>query len=161
MASGNPLMKYTELLGTCWGNFNSLELMIRVFLLKQSGASESGLDLNVGDTCPETPMTDYRQFRELAADFSAKITRDPRLQNIDQIAMFRDAMAHGRVLAKGNVESELVVYKFSRPDKKAKTVSLEVKQNLSFEFLREVNDCLLTNMFAVNDHIRGLEKPKA
>jgi hypothetical protein len=153
---GQKLLKYTELLGMCWGNFNSLELMLRVFLTKKAGATETGFGISEGDECAISPMTDFRSFRELVKDYNAQVAQGESLLDAERIARFRDAMAHGRVLSRSQSFDQLIVYKFSKPDKNRAVVRLEIKESLTVQYLKEMMDLMRTNLTNVGAQIERL-----
>jgi len=90
-------MNYPEFLGQCFSNFNSLELLIRVYLVKQNKEIEVGLEVDEGNWVPVTFMTNYMQYRILINEYR-KISNDKIPQKyVDEIDRLRDLIAHGRM----------------------------------------------------------------
>ena len=48
------LDEYSALLGKCWAKYNSLETIIRVYLMKYHKQSENGINEIEGESCQET-----------------------------------------------------------------------------------------------------------
>jgi hypothetical protein len=131
--------KHTELLGLCWAKFNTLETVLRIYLLRYNKQSESGFELQEGDTCPETYLTNYMTFKELLSKYNKAVDNNLKILHGDKIVRFRDAMAHGRTVTQ-TVQQPLTVYKFSKP--KNKSVKLEIKQVLSESYLKDISAIL-------------------
>jgi len=130
-------MNYPEFLGQCFSNFNSLELLIRVYLVKQNKEIEVGLEVDEGNWVPVTFMTNYMQFRILINEYN-KISNEKIPQKyVDDIVRFRDLIAHGRMSSLSE-SFPLTAVKYS--DEKNGMVKVVVKQCLSVEYLNDIKD---------------------
>ena len=126
------LEEYTTKLGKFWVNFNSLELLLRLYLLKRNSEPEIGLELNMGDPCPLTHLTNYDSFQELARKYNDTVQPEDRI-SVGDVARLRDALAHGRVTTTTTVP--MTVVKFARPDRASGATKVVFKQVLSADYL--------------------------
>ncbi len=137
------LNQYAADLGRFWLNFNSLEFILRLFLARKAGMGTTEFvqirGKEVGQSAVENPITDWRTFGTLCADYNKGMPIPERL-DFSRIVAIRDALAHGRVL--GDESGNLVVVKYSRP--KARTVTVEFKQVLSPAYLQVLSDEMTT-----------------
>jgi hypothetical protein len=129
---------YSALLGKCWAKYNSLETIIRVYLMKYYNQPENGIDEVEGETCQETYLTNYMTFGQLLVEYNKVAPKGFEMDYGDSILRFRDSMAHGRVVTLNVVP--ITVHKYSRPN--AGNVVLEIKQVLSEEYLTEMGQKL-------------------
>jgi len=127
------LDEYALMLGKFWGNFNSLELTLRIYLSEKYGEKVTGLDLHVGDKTPATHVTNYDQFGTLVRKYNAAVGDANRI-DARELVTLRDAMAHGRVTTK-RLDLPLTVIKFGLPDRKTKTVKVEFRQDLTHDYM--------------------------
>ncbi len=128
------LEEYQNLLGMCWLNYNTLETIIRFYLMNHEKQSHNGLEINEGETCQEDYLTNYMTFRQLFDKYNGVVKSEFKIQNGDSIIRFRDSMSHGRTVTKGTLP--YTVYKFSKPTNNI--VKLEIKQILTKEYLENV-----------------------
>ena len=122
---------YATLIGRCWMNFNSLELIMRTYLATQG--QPMGLSGKVGESFPINTFTNYDTFREIARKVNAKSGEQ---YDFSRIIAYRDAMAHGRVFSADD-NFPLTVVKFSKPIGGA--VKVEYSQLLSETFLLDMS----------------------
>lgn len=148
----NNLDDYAMKLGKFWINFNSLELLLRLYLTKKNSESEIGLELNIGDVCGLSHLTNYDSFKELAAKYNASVSNQYKI-DISEINRLRDAIAHGRVVSKTDLPMlPMTVVKFSKPSKDTKMVTVEIKETLTAAYL----DKCIKDMYNISLLISGL-----
>ena len=110
-------------LGKLFGNLQSLEALLRFYLLKigararvDARASQPYWSLSAGDEVPEDEFTNYDTLGTLIAKFNADIaTRDGSLAVDTGVVSLRDLLAHGRVSADAEDEARLAILKFDKP----------------------------------------------
>jgi hypothetical protein len=126
----NFLKHYAFQIGSLVSNFQSLELLIRIFLQAQPDAEPIGIphgqdvySVPVGSVVPACPLTNYdslgtliKKYNEIA-DPRGKPGIDPTLVEI------RDALAHGRISARIE-EQPMRLIKYSHPLKPQRTTVL-------------------------------------
>ena len=130
------LEDYARRVGLFWVQFNSLELLLRLYLSKAAGDPEGGLGYAEGDSCAVTHLTNYDGFPKLAAKFNAHVGKTDAL-GFARIERVRDALAHGRAVGAAP-RLPLTMTKFSKPFGSPPRVRVEFKQELSVEFLDEI-----------------------
>lgn len=128
------LDEHVLMLGKFWGNFNSLELVLRLYLAKKYGEKESGLELNVGDKVPASHLTNYDSFAVIVGKYNAAVEPKNRI-DANAIVGLRDALAHGRVTTKDDVP--MTVVKFGRVDPATGDVAVEFRQELTAAYMQE------------------------
>lgn len=79
------LDEYATKIGKFWINFNSIELLLRVYLTKKNKESEVGLELDVGSSCPLSHLTNYDTFETLAAKYNDAVSDKHRI-NVSNVA---------------------------------------------------------------------------
>jgi hypothetical protein len=135
------LEQYGKDLSAFWNNFNNLELMLRIFLSRQSGLGTEEilkcLNATVGESLEENALTDWRTFGALCAAYNEHVGQKEAL-DFREILTLRDALAHGRVA--GDDEGRLAVTKFSRPVNGK--VRVEVRQLLNQAYLQRISEML-------------------
>ena len=136
----NTLEEYALKIGKFWVNFNTLELLLRVYLTKHYNESEVGLELEVSETCEVTHLTNYDTFEVLARKYNSLVDSEQRLE-VTSVARLRDALAHGRVTTKTQVP--MTVIKYSKPQKNSGKVLVEFKETLSAEYFDQAKDDLI------------------
>jgi len=112
-------------LGQIWGNFHSLEMVLRSYLafhdprkaLKEGQSFET---LAVGDVVGENPTTDFSSLGQLIEQFNKAVSKNRRID--PTLVDLRDALAHGRVWSLDET-FPLRLLKFSRPDNGRVTVT--------------------------------------
>jgi hypothetical protein len=142
---------YALKLGSFWINFNSLELMLRLYLTKKNSEPEIGLELEAGDSCPATHLTNYDTFEVLARKYNAIVDANHRL-DVSTIVKLRDAIAHGRVTTK--TEVPMTVVKYSKPNKTTGAVTVEFKEILSAELLDQCKSDMFQMVHLVADLVK-------
>jgi len=137
--------EYASKLGKFWINFNSLELLLRMYLTKHNRETEVGLEIDIGGSCPLSHLTNYDTFETLAEKYNATLALADRI-DVSDIVRLRDAIAHGRVLTKAHLpDFPLTVVKFSKPDRGRGTVNVTFKEVLTASFLdRCINNAYST-----------------
>jgi hypothetical protein len=114
----NKLDKYATSLGKVVINLQSLEFLLRVFLLEAEG-THSEVDyqeLRVGDRVPENAFTNWDSLKDLIEKYNRRIEEDdPSLRVSDCVVEIRDALAHGRVSA-FSPSGPRHVLKFGKPE---------------------------------------------
>ncbi len=90
--------------------------------MKKHGQNEVGLELNAGDRCEITFLTNYDTFGTLARKYNQLVPADARIDE-KPIEHFRDALAHGRSVTR-DPGSPMKIVKFSRPDPVSNTVTV-------------------------------------
>lgn len=147
--------EYATNLGKFWINFNSLELLLRLYLTKRNKESEVGLELDVGSSCPLSHLTNYDSFQVLVAKYNDIASEGDRI-NMSDVVRLRDAIAHGRATTKEDVPVTLV--KFSRP-RSDNTVEVTFKEVLTIDFLdrcrKEMRATILSLAKRVEDEFPG------
>ena len=94
-------------LGKLFGNLQSLEALLRVYVLaiarKQKppvSVGPSYWNLSVGDIIGEDAFTNYDSLGALVGKFNADVQpRDAALRVDSTVASLRDLLAHGRIAA--------------------------------------------------------------
>jgi len=118
----NEADKYALNLGKLVGNIQSLEFVLRAFLINDeiaSGAlfaqSANLQDMNVGDIVPENAFTNYDTLGQLIRKYNSHPRIISASLDIDETLVdIRDAIAHGRVSAT-TPSSSLRLLKFDKP----------------------------------------------
>ena len=131
----DTIEEYALKLGKFWVNFNTLELLLRIYLAKSRGDSESGLELQVGDSCSTTYLTNYDTFGILANRYNSTVPSSDQIDQVE-IVRLRDAIAHGRSITKDEIHMTLL--KFSKPDRKSGMVKVVFREVLTGEYLDRV-----------------------
>ena len=105
-------------LGKLLGNLQSLECMLRFYLLKRDkGAlSLSYWALQVGDEIPSDAFSNYDSLGKMLDKFNVDVaSRDAKLKLDPSVVAIRDLLAHGRVAADKEDTSRLRIVKFGLP----------------------------------------------
>jgi len=110
-------------LGKLIGNLQSLEALLRVYLLKiaqrqtpPASAGPSYWSLSVGDVVAEDAFTNYDSLGALIGKFNADVqSRDATLRVDTAVVPVRDLLAHGRMAADSPDPSRLKIVKFDKP----------------------------------------------
>lgn len=110
-------------LGTLVSNFQSLELIIRVYLYTIDNSSMNTqqnkdlMDLVEGDEIEDNALTNYDSLNNLIDRFN----HDMKIRNSMEYALnkklvrLRDLIAHGRVLGKVPDMNRMKLFKFEKP----------------------------------------------
>ena len=117
MSNSDP-EKHPESLGRLWSNLLSLELVMRLCILRKRGqeASMPKLDnLREGDIVKESALTGYDSLGKVIDKFNAEFKKESWIKEKDKIVRLRDALAHGRFLSP--MPSPMKFYKFGKPEK--------------------------------------------
>jgi hypothetical protein len=128
---------YATQLGIFWSSFNGLEMMLRIYLARKSGVGTKALityiNSNAGDVLPECPITDWKTFKMLCAEYNKdKVSADKI--DFSEVNFLRDAMAHGRVT--GDSAGNMIVVKYTKPV--GTKVTVEFKRILTESYLNEM-----------------------
>jgi len=157
------LKQHKLYLGALVANLQSLEFVLRAFLLKdefRSGYSPSqsvDLDaLNKGDTVPLNALTNYDTLSELVRKYnshpkipSANLTIDETLVDI------RDAIAHGRV-SSPIPSCPFTLLKFGKP-KLNGTVEVEFSATMTERWFKEQINRVKDAFLSVKEAKKRLE----
>ena len=126
-------------LGGLLGNFQSLEILIRIYLFKLPGARPSGVahgvdlfEFQVGTMVDESDVTSYYSLGQLMDKFNARAVASGSPQIDRELVKIRDALAHGRVSAVAPSET-LRLVKFGPP--RQGKVRIEFNETLSVDWL--------------------------
>jgi len=111
-------------LGKLVGNLQSLEALLRVYLLaiaqKQWPPASTGpsyWNLSVGDVVGEDAFTNYDSLGALISKFNADVQpRDATLRVDAAMVSVRDLLVHGRVAADDPDPGRLKIVKFDKPN---------------------------------------------
>lgn len=128
------LDRYELYIGKFWVNFNSLELLLRIYLCRSNSESEIGLEAVVGEDCPVSHLTNYDSFIVLVKKFNEKVDDVEKIE-FQELNRFRDLMAHGRVVTKDRLP--VTVIKYDRPQNGSKTVKVSDRQVFTFDYLEQ------------------------
>jgi hypothetical protein len=107
-------------LGKLLGNLQSLETLLRVYLLKV-GSGDSVVkkpywDLVVGDIVDDDEFSNYDTLGKLVEKYNLDIAKRESSLCIDhQLIAVRDLLAHGRIAAAAADTASLKVVKFDKP----------------------------------------------
>jgi len=108
-------------LGKLLVNFQSLEFILRAYLQNQPGARPFGLPHGtdiylcpVGTELPENEFTSYDTLGQLINKYNDKMRAKGGAPIDETLVELRDALAHGRVAAKGDLDNNHLL-KFSKP----------------------------------------------
>jgi hypothetical protein len=134
-AHRHPLEDWASALGKLVSAFQSLELVLRVFLFEHGAKPDQRPSIDedfyaqpVGTSVLLNPFTDYRTLAELIRAYNAVLPAGASSWTVDEaIAATRDAVAHGRVSASAP-DNELRLLKYSKPSH-AKATHVEVTFN--------------------------------
>jgi hypothetical protein len=129
------LEEHAFYLGCLVGNFQSLEILLRMFLTSLPDARPHGLPHGedmflypVGTSLPLNDITSYDALDKLIRKFNVVAARQG-LPEIDiSLVEVRDALAHGRVSATAQGET-LRLVKFTRPISGQVTVAFNVEMS--------------------------------
>ena len=128
------LDKYELYIGKFWVNFNSLELLLRIYLCRSNNEDEVGLEAVAGEECPVSHLTNYDSFVSLAKKYNEKVEDTEKIE-IQELNRFRDLIAHGRVVTKDQLP--VTVIKYERPKQGSKNVKVSDHQVLTFDYLKQ------------------------
>lgn len=113
--------KHAFYLGKLLVNFQSLEFTLRTYLQNQPDARPFGLPHGtdiylcpVGTELPENEFTSYDALGLLIKKYNDKMRAKGSALIDDTLVELRDALAHGRVAAKGDLDNNHLL-KFSKP----------------------------------------------
>jgi len=104
--------------------------------MKYNNQSDKGLNVEEGEICEETYLTNYMTFGQLLKKFNEAVPEDFKINDGGTILRFRDSMAHGRMITFNG--TPVTVYKYSQPKPKSSVVKLEIKQQLSEDYLKQI-----------------------
>jgi hypothetical protein len=121
-------------LGKLIGNLQSLEVLLRVYLLKVGAAATAGRttkkpnwDLVVGETVDDDEFSNYDTLGQLVAKYNQDIAmREPALSVDTSVIAVRDLLAHGRVAGTAEDTTTLKAIKFHKPQGGKAVVSMSV-----------------------------------
>jgi hypothetical protein len=110
-------------LGKLLGNLQSLEALLRLYLLKiGTGATPGGAtrkpywDLVVGETVDDDEFSNYDTLGQLVAKYNRDIAiREPTLSVDTRVIAVRDLLAHGRIAGTAQDTTTLKAIKFHKP----------------------------------------------
>jgi hypothetical protein len=110
-------------LGKLLGNLQSLEVVLRVYLLKaasrppSSGAPKKPYwDLAVGDVVDDDEFTNFDTLGKLVAKYNADIQHKDQTLVVDLgVVEVRDLLVHGRVAGSAEDTTTLKILKFHKP----------------------------------------------
>ncbi|MCK9418707.1 MAG: hypothetical protein M0R70_04925 [Nitrospirae bacterium] len=115
--------EHIKSLGTLVSYFHTLEFALRAVLRNHEKEKSEEIDyatLNVGDTVPEEPMTNYDSLETLIDKYNKLAEKELRIDK--KLVAIRDAIAHGRVFSDSrNLPMKLL--KFDKPRQGAVTVT--------------------------------------
>lgn len=123
--------EHAELLGGLVGNFQSLEIAIRLAMAQRHDSvarNTYGDDFRnapVGTVIALSDLTDFASLRDLINGFNSAFSPEKPLDL--SLVTLRDALAHGRVFA-GPSEEEFRIVKFTKPAKGATNVAVEYSE---------------------------------
>src|SRR5882762_4134372 len=122
------LDQHAHKLGKLLSNFQSLELLLRVFL---QGDKPLGLPpmsnlfvSPVGTVVPISDITNYDSLGRLIERYNVQMETLKKPTLDVTLVEVRDALAHGRVSSEATGEEQLRLLKFSKPSKDATTVTV-------------------------------------
>lgn len=121
-------------LGKLLGNLQSLETLLRIYLLKVGSAvadtrvvKKPYWDLVVGDIVDDDEFSNYDTLGKLVAKYNLDISKRESSLCIDtQLIAVRDLLAHGRIAAAAADTASLKVVKFEKPQDGKAVVSASV-----------------------------------
>lgn len=149
---------YATQLGIFWQSFNGLEMMLRIYLARKSGVGTQSLiayiNSNPGDALPECPITDWKTFKMLCAEYNKDKMPMDKI-DFSEVTALRDAMAHGRVV--GNSEGQMIVVKYTKPI--GKTVTVEFKRELTPLYLNQMAEFMNNAAHKISSFIGPYMKP--
>jgi hypothetical protein len=152
------LLQYSADLGKFWINFNSLEMILRLFLARRSGLGTGeifqSLGLTVGQPAPVNSVTNWQSFGELCRNFNNNYPLSDQL-DFSRVLATRDAMAHGRVL--GDANGIQTVIKYSKP--RGGIAHVEFKQTLSPQYIEALSVEIHTLSRAITDRMGPYMRP--
>lgn len=139
-------------LGKLVGNLQSLEALLRVYLLaiaqKQmppTSAGPSYWNLSVGDVVGEDAFTNYDSLGSLVQKFNADIQlKDVTLVVDSAVVAVRDLLAHGRIAADNPDPVRLKIVKFDKPS--SGTVKVVASALMDEAWLKAQNDLVFAQL---------------
>ena len=122
-------------LGKIVSNFHSLETLLRLALFKQSPSQDLAAHFDfdtvqVGTKLSTNEFTDYSDLRTLIVCFNRNQRNSGRREVDVSLVELRDAIAHGRILAKES-RYPIRLFKFSKPDRYTGQVTVAFNEVLS------------------------------
>ena len=110
-------------LGKLLGNLQSLEALLRIYLLKVGTGASLGApakkpywDLLEGEVVDDDEFTNYDSLGQLIAKYNMHVTsRFPQFCVSTEIVKVRDLLAHGRVAGTSQDTTTLKILKFTKP----------------------------------------------
>ncbi len=152
------LLQYSADLGKFWTNFNSLEMILRLFLARRSGLGTGEifkcLGLDIGQHAPVNSITNWQTFGQLCKSFNNQFSVPEQL-DFSRVLAMRDAMAHGRVL--GNENGTLTVIKYSKP--LGNIARVEFRQNLSPQYIEALSQEIHSLSRSITDRMGPHMRP--
>lgn len=149
---------YATHLGIFWNSFNGLEMMLRIYLARKSGVGTQSLiaciNSNPGDVLPECPITDWKTFKILCAEYNKDKMPTDKI-DFSEVTSLRDAMAHGRVT--GNSVGQMIVVKYTKPI--GKNVTVEFKRELTEPYLNQMSEFMFDATRKISSFIGPYMKP--
>jgi hypothetical protein len=121
-------------LGKLIGNLQSLEVLLRIYLLNVSAAAKTGRttkkpywDLAVGETVDDDEFSNYDTLGQLVTKYNQDMaTRAPALSVDTSVVAVRDLLAHGRIAGTAEDQTTLKAIKFYKPRNGKAVVSVSV-----------------------------------
>jgi hypothetical protein len=121
-------------LGKLLGNLQSLEVLLRVYLLKVGAGSTAGhvtkkpyWDLVVGEIVDDDEFSNFDTLGQLVEKYNQDIAiREPALAVDTRMIAVRDLLAHGRIAATAEDSTTLKAVKFKKPQGGKAEVSVSV-----------------------------------
>jgi hypothetical protein len=138
------MIDHSKGIGNIVVNLQALELVARRIVSELEGTNGSPppgarplSEVCAGDSVPETALTNFDTLGEVLKKCNKLFEKNGDPYRVDTaLVRLRDAIAHGRVMAKDNPNAPNRLYKFSRP--KEGMVKVEFAQELSEEWLQSM-----------------------
>lgn len=149
-------------LGKLLGNLQSLEVLLRIYLLKSTEAMPTKRippkpywDLKVGDSIDEDEFSNYDSLKTLVRKYNLDVAaKEPTLAVDVRVVEVRDLLAHGRVAATAEDTKAMKILKFDKPRSGRAVVSASVLMDDGW-FDSNITHCI-AQIQSVHCAIRGL-----
>ncbi|MEI6739547.1 MAG: hypothetical protein WCK74_04465 [Gemmatimonadaceae bacterium] len=152
------VQSYQASLANFWSAFNSLEMILRIYLARRDGIGTADLmsQINAEEDkqVAESAVTDWSTFRNLCERYNNTVQSNSKFA-FDEINRLRDALAHGRVTS--DEHGNMIVIKYSKPQDGF--VRVEYRRSLTSQFLTENAAYMLQAMQKVTACIDPFMKP--
>lgn len=145
-------------LGWLVGNLQSIETLLRFYLLKVETPDASGPLEKIpgeGEYLPASSISDYRQLSALISAYNKTVGKESGLRLDPEIVRLRDAIAHGRT-TKPSGYPNMFLFKFESDKGKTGRHLVSFSVEMTPQWFRDRNEFLLGEIEKVRTAVRSL-----